>query len=166
MSQHAPLIIDIAGTLLSDSDRQRLAHPLVGGLILFARNWHKLGVAGVGTSVAFLNLSEALAGNPGTAILDVLRGGASGRLRVRANNRAYGAEGVEALGVWTFLTGRATHRLETGARLHSDFADRLLWDDTYTHATDGSATRTTRQALTAPQTSGSPTSTHSPPSRA
>jgi Fe(3+) dicitrate transport protein len=109
----------------------------------FARNWYKLDVAGVGTSGAFLNLSEALAGNHGTAILDVLRGGASGRLRVRANNRAYGAEGVEALGVWTFLTGRATHRLETGARLHSDFADRFQWDDTYTQAADGSATRTT-----------------------
>ncbi|MDP2367857.1 beta-N-acetylhexosaminidase [Rhodoferax sp.] len=39
MSQHAPLIIDISGTTLSDTDRQRLAHPLVGGLILFARNW-------------------------------------------------------------------------------------------------------------------------------
>ena len=39
MRQHAPLIIDIAGTSLSDTDRQRLAHPLVGGLILFARNW-------------------------------------------------------------------------------------------------------------------------------
>ena len=37
--QHAPLIIDIAGTALTDDDRQRLAHPLVGGLILFARNW-------------------------------------------------------------------------------------------------------------------------------
>ena len=37
--QHAPLIIDIAGTALSDDDRRRLAHPLVGGLILFARNW-------------------------------------------------------------------------------------------------------------------------------
>lgn len=39
MSQHAPLIIDIADTRLSDTDRQRLAHPLVGGLILFTRNW-------------------------------------------------------------------------------------------------------------------------------
>lgn len=39
MPQHAPLIIDIAGTALADVDRQRLAHPLVGGLILFARNW-------------------------------------------------------------------------------------------------------------------------------
>jgi beta-N-acetylhexosaminidase len=39
MSQHAPLIIDIAGLTLSQADRQRLKHPLVGGLILFARNW-------------------------------------------------------------------------------------------------------------------------------
>ena len=37
--QHAPLIIDIAGTELTDDDRRRLAHPLVGGLILFGRNW-------------------------------------------------------------------------------------------------------------------------------
>lgn len=36
---HAPLIIDIAGKALTDVDRSRLAHPLVGGIILFARNW-------------------------------------------------------------------------------------------------------------------------------
>lgn len=39
MTEHAPLIIDIAGTELTPADRQRLAHPLVGGMILFARNW-------------------------------------------------------------------------------------------------------------------------------
>ncbi len=39
MPQHAPLIIDIAGLSLSKIDRQRLKHPLVGGIILFARNW-------------------------------------------------------------------------------------------------------------------------------
>ena len=39
MTEHAPLIIDVAGTQLSDTDRRRLAHPLVGGIILFARNW-------------------------------------------------------------------------------------------------------------------------------
>jgi len=39
MTFHAPLIIDIAGLTLSKLDRQRLKHPLVGGLILFARNW-------------------------------------------------------------------------------------------------------------------------------
>ena len=36
---HSPLIIDIAGTSLSKEDQVRLRHPLVGGLILFARNW-------------------------------------------------------------------------------------------------------------------------------
>ena len=40
MTFHAPLIIDIAGLGLSKADRRRLKHPLVGGLILFARNWH------------------------------------------------------------------------------------------------------------------------------
>jgi beta-N-acetylhexosaminidase len=39
MTFHAPLIIDIAGLALTKVDRRRLKHPLVGGLILFARNW-------------------------------------------------------------------------------------------------------------------------------
>jgi beta-N-acetylhexosaminidase len=39
MSQHAPLILDIPGLSLTATDRRRLAHPLAGGLILFARNW-------------------------------------------------------------------------------------------------------------------------------
>ncbi len=39
MTLHAPLIIDIAGLTLTPVDRERLKHPLVGGMILFARNW-------------------------------------------------------------------------------------------------------------------------------
>jgi beta-N-acetylhexosaminidase len=38
MTQHAPLI-DVAGLTLTKQDRKRLKHPLVGGIILFARNW-------------------------------------------------------------------------------------------------------------------------------
>lgn len=39
MTQHAPLIIDIAGLSLTKADRRRLKHPLTGGIILFGRNW-------------------------------------------------------------------------------------------------------------------------------
>lgn len=36
---HSPLIIDVAGTALTDADRRRVRDPLVGGVIHFARNW-------------------------------------------------------------------------------------------------------------------------------
>jgi beta-N-acetylhexosaminidase len=36
---HAPVVLDIAGTSLNADDRRRLAHPLTGGVIHFARNW-------------------------------------------------------------------------------------------------------------------------------
>ena len=39
MSHHAPLILDVAGTQLTEADRQRMKHPLTGGVILFGRNW-------------------------------------------------------------------------------------------------------------------------------
>ena len=39
MSEHAPLVLDVAGLALADVDRRRLAHPMTGGIILFGRNW-------------------------------------------------------------------------------------------------------------------------------
>ncbi len=37
--EQAPVVLDIAGLALTADDRRRLAHPLTGGLVLFARNW-------------------------------------------------------------------------------------------------------------------------------
>ena len=39
MSQHAPLVIDLSGPAITDDDRRRVQHPLVGGVIHFARHF-------------------------------------------------------------------------------------------------------------------------------
>ena len=39
MTEHAPLILDVAGTELTAADRRRSAGGPDGGVILFARNW-------------------------------------------------------------------------------------------------------------------------------
>jgi beta-N-acetylhexosaminidase len=36
---HRPVVLDVDALSLNEADRRRIMHPLVGGVILFARNW-------------------------------------------------------------------------------------------------------------------------------
>jgi hypothetical protein len=38
LEDHAPVILDVAGTRLNADDKRRLAHPLTDGAILFGHN--------------------------------------------------------------------------------------------------------------------------------
>ncbi len=45
MSVHCPrgpIMVDVAGLSLTDAERQRLLHPLVGAVILFRRNFQSV----------------------------------------------------------------------------------------------------------------------------
>ena len=37
-----PVMVDVEGTTLTEAERQRLCHPLVGGVILFRRNFESI----------------------------------------------------------------------------------------------------------------------------
>jgi len=95
------------------------------------RNWYKLDQvkdsAGTTTSIADLT------GDPETHEegLNVLRGANSmdDALLVKANNRNYQSSGAQLILTHKIKGQRATHGLEAGVRLHSDYMDRYQWTD-------------------------------------
>lgn len=100
----------------------------------FKRNWYKLDkvrdTAGnaVGISSILDNPSEY------AELFDVVRGGTSindDALYVKANNRSYYAQGVQTNIDYTFKTGKLTHNLNLGVRVHQDQIDRFQWADEY-----------------------------------
>ena len=39
MTPRGPLMVDVEGVTLTDVEKERLCHPMVGGVILFSRNF-------------------------------------------------------------------------------------------------------------------------------
>jgi len=94
----------------------------------FNRNWYKLGHV-LGRDIG------SVVSNPGShqQELAVLRGSDSepDALRLRANQREYLSQGIQAaLGV-RFGTGGMAHELEAGLRFHQDQEDRFQHEDLY-----------------------------------
>ena len=90
----------------------------------FKRNWYKLqSVLGTGISSVMDRPAEH------EDALAILRGADSDTdaLRVRANNRRYFAQGVQATGGWS----PGAHRIEASLRLHQDEEDRFQLEDGY-----------------------------------
>ena len=115
----------------------------------FARNWFKTEGVDLDGSVdaqSFNRVSWAAvirAVNQGAAIRThsanelaaILNGAADtppGSIGLRANDRRYVSQGVQARATWTGALGNATHALQVGVRYHEDEEDRLQRNSTYT----------------------------------
>jgi Fe(3+) dicitrate transport protein len=94
----------------------------------FARNWYKLQSVGGSGIAGVLAAPEA-----SPELFAILRGAPSDddALRLRANNRGYESEGVQAVAGFRNFGDNLRHNIEVGLRLHRDFEDRLQWEDGY-----------------------------------
>lgn len=114
-----------------------------------SRAWYKLNDVRNAAGTGWVGISAVLA-DPQTyaSEMAVLRGAPgfvspAQALRVRNNNRAYLAEGVQSVLTARFDTGALNHTLEVSARWHRDSEDRFQRDDVYRMA-DGDMILTTR----------------------
>jgi Fe(3+) dicitrate transport protein len=100
----------------------------------FKRNWYKLDrvADSSGTKYSLANVLE----NPEAfqEAYHVLAGNTKGldnALYLKANNRAYAAQGIQTQINYRLKTGKITHELEIGIRYHEDQVDRFQWEDEY-----------------------------------
>lgn len=103
-----------------------------------ARDWYKtskIGGMGLGSIIDAAN-----GGNAETIAL--LQGEAEGEVKIKHNNRAYIAKGIEFMLDWDFESGSVSHDLEFGVRFHQDQEDRFQAEDTYLQTINGGLTLT------------------------
>lgn len=101
----------------------------------FHRNWYKLDrvratPGGDRVKIAAL-LDDPASHDAAYALLTGNTSPNDDALEVKANNRTYYAEGVQALAGLRLGQGALRHDLELGLRLHRDEMDRFQWVDKY-----------------------------------
>lgn len=100
----------------------------------FKRNWYKLDrvADSSGNKYSIAGVLENPEAYPAAyQILSGNAGGINNTLYVKANNRAYAAQGVQTQINYTFRTGTVAHQVEAGIRYHEDYVDRFQWEDEY-----------------------------------
>ena len=101
----------------------------------FNRNWYKLSKVTADSGAATVKIGSLL-DNPNdyANAYDILTGEENSdddALSVKANNRAYYSQGLQSVISYDFKTGKASHGLELGLRIHEDHVDRFQWVDKY-----------------------------------
>ena len=99
----------------------------------FKRNWYKLqdvNVGGSNVSLASI-LDNPEANQAGYEILTGAVNTADNALRMRNNNRAYLAEGIQTVLNFKLNSDVVNHDIDFGVRYHLDSEDRFQWDDRY-----------------------------------
>ena len=96
----------------------------------FSRNWYKLDkiiVDGEALSISRI-FSE---GERERQALYIARGDSSGELLLKANNRSYVSQGIQANAAFSLRSGKFRHKWLIGSRLHYDRMDRFQQRDRY-----------------------------------
>lgn len=101
------------------------------------RAWYKLNDVRNAANTGWVGISTLLS-DPAAFPLEMadLVGapgftGRAGALRVRNNNRAYQATGIQSVLTTRFVTGGAAHNLELSVRYHEDEEERFQQDDRF-----------------------------------
>ncbi len=111
----------------------------------FSRNWYKLDAVRAAENAAAVSIGRVLS-QPAdfaaeVAILEGRSAGHDAALDVKANNRDYRAQGIQAIVGLDLPNRTVRHDLELGIRVHEDEMDRFQWVDSY-RMTDGTMVRT------------------------
>lgn len=99
----------------------------------FSRNWYKLDALKLGASKVSINniLTDPTTYNAEYRALTGQDNTIDNALLVKANNRKYGAEGIQSVANYRFKTGKTKHDIDFGIRYHEDYEDRFQWVDGY-----------------------------------